>query len=97
MAADPIVWIIDAQQWPRACLRAELIERGLEAVGYTDLPDAAAALRHAGTSRPAVVVLELRDQAIERRLLDELMQGNIRVILLVGAVEANEQTVRGHN
>src|SRR5215471_17474158 len=31
---DPtVVWIIDAEQWPRALLRAELIERGFDAVG----------------------------------------------------------------
>ena len=29
-----VVWIIDVDQWPRAMLRAELIERGYDAVGY---------------------------------------------------------------
>jgi hypothetical protein len=33
----PVVWIIDAEQWPRALLRAELIEAGYEAIGFVRL------------------------------------------------------------
>jgi hypothetical protein len=32
----PVVWIIDPDQWPRAMLRAELIERGVDAVGLPE-------------------------------------------------------------
>ena len=35
----PVIWIIDAEQWPRALLRAELIERGYDAVGYVTVRD----------------------------------------------------------
>ena len=97
MTTDPVVWIIDAQQWPRAYLRAELIGRGFEAVGYTELSNAVAALRHRATTRPEIIVLELHDQAAERGLLDALKWSGIPVILLVGAVEANEQAVTRYN
>ena len=94
MATQTVVWIIDSQQWPRAYLRAELIERGFEAVGFIDLADALAALRQRATPRPAVIVLELREQAIAKNLLAALMGTGIPLILLVGALEANEQVVK---
>ena len=56
------VWIIDDQQWPRAALRAELLERGYEAVGFRRVLHALARLEEADVARPAVVVLELRGQ-----------------------------------
>jgi hypothetical protein len=94
METGPLVWIIDAQQWPRAYLRAELVERGFNAVGHPDLSEAVAVLRSRSVSWPAVIVLELRDQATERELLDVLMRTRIPVVLLVGAVEANEQLIK---
>jgi hypothetical protein len=33
MTTPPTVWIVDNEQWPRVCLRAELIERGQELMG----------------------------------------------------------------
>jgi hypothetical protein len=49
------VWIIDSEQWPRALLRAELIERGFDAVGYERAGDAS-------PSRfPDVIVVDLHD------------------------------------
>src|SRR5262249_50523834 len=38
------VWIVDGEQWPRACLCAELIERGLDGRGFVTLQDAVDAL-----------------------------------------------------
>ncbi len=52
-----IIWIIDHEQWPRALLRAELIERGYDAVGYVTVEDAAQTI---GSRFPDVVVVELR-------------------------------------
>ena len=37
---EPAVWVIDSEQWPRACLRAELIERGYDAYGFISIGDA---------------------------------------------------------
>ena len=43
----PVVWIIDWEQWPRANLRALLLDRGFDAIGFRELEEAekAAALR----------------------------------------------------
>ena len=97
MATKPLIWIIDNQQWPRAYLRAELIERGFEAVGYTDLASAVASLGHSPRFRLSALVLELRDQTVETRLLDVMMKTGIPVILLVGLVEANEPVVKQYD
>ncbi|MDP3045929.1 MAG: hypothetical protein Q8O07_00420, partial [Chloroflexota bacterium] len=59
---QPSVWIIDDEQWPRATLRAELLARGYEAVGFRRVMHALARLEDADVPRPAIVVLELRDQ-----------------------------------
>jgi hypothetical protein len=86
----PIIWIIDSRHWPRAYLRAELIERGLEAIGYKRLSEAVAVLRIKSVIRPAAIVLELHDQYIEPRLLDALTRSGIPVLLLKGTFGTNE-------
>jgi hypothetical protein len=97
MATKPLICIINNQQWPRAYLRAELIERGFEAVGFTDLAGAITALGHFPSAKPSAVVLELRDQAIETRLMDIIMKMGIPMILLEGLVEANEPVVKQYH
>jgi len=64
-----VVWIIDAEHWPRALLRAELIERGFDAAGYVTVRDAIDSLPE---RRPDAIVVELRGQPIPlvERLLD---------------------------
>ena len=47
----PVVWIVDADHWPRAELRALLIERGYDAIGFESLVDAV--LRAAAAGRGA--------------------------------------------
>jgi hypothetical protein len=97
MTTKTLIWIINNQQWPRAYLRAELIERGFEAVGYTDLAKALAALSLPPRPRPKVIVLELRGQGVEPKLLDVITRTGIPLILLVGSVEANEPIVKQYN
>jgi DNA-binding NtrC family response regulator len=59
----PEVWIIDSDHWARACLRAELIERGYDAIGFESAAQAqAAAGSGAGVRVPQVVVVDLADQ-----------------------------------
>jgi FixJ family two-component response regulator len=84
---QPIVWIIDSEQWPRACLRAELIERGFDAVGYVTLSEALSALRLKETPRPQCIVLELRNQPLAKWSLQALARTRIPVIALAGSVE----------
>ena len=87
------VWIIDSEQWPRATLRAELLARGYEAVGFRRLLHALARLDDAGVPRPAAVVLELRDQPVSPALLGALGETGLPVILLGGAVELSDPSL----
>ncbi|HXG68694.1 MAG TPA: hypothetical protein VNO70_26595 [Blastocatellia bacterium] len=91
--AEPVVWVIDAEQWPRACLRAELIERGLDAVGYTETLPALVALHHPRTTKPQVIVLELRGQHMKKESLGALARSGVPVIILGGAAELREPVV----
>ena len=90
-----MAWIVDDQQWPRACLRAELIERGYNAVGFVRLAHALAALRHSHVARPRIIVLGLRGMAFERGDLDTLARSGIPVVPLGGAAELKDTAVSG--
>ena len=66
------IWIIDCEHWPRALLRAELIERGFDAVGYARAADAV-------PSRfPDAIVVELR--GVNREEVAELFKIGVPVI-----------------
>ena len=67
---EVIVWIVDSEHWPRACLRAELIERGYDAVGFLELEKALAAIRAPDLRKPRAIVLELRDQVLSPPTLE---------------------------
>jgi DNA-binding NtrC family response regulator len=84
------VWVIDAEQWPRACLRAELMERGFEVIGFDQMTRAMAALRNGLYQRPFLVILELRCLAAQPSQIKALVRLNMPKILLGGAVELNE-------
>src|SRR5947209_20330994 len=86
-----IVWIIDSEQWPRALLRAELIELGFDAPGFLTLGDAFAA----GPSRlPDVIVVEARGQALTPERVARLFDLRVPVLLIGGALELNEPWLR---
>ena len=46
------IWIISNQHWPRAFLRAELMERGYEVDSFEGMPQALSALEDCRTGRP---------------------------------------------
>ena len=69
------VWIIDPEQWPRALLRAELIERGYDAVGYLSVEDAS---RTVGQRFPDVIIVDLR--GVNRDEAAQLFQLGVPVI-----------------
>jgi DNA-binding NtrC family response regulator len=77
-----VVWIIDPDQWPRAMLRAELIELGLDAVGYVKPADA---LAHLGARFPDAIVVDLRDAT--REAITQLFQIGVPVIGVAGLPE----------
>jgi hypothetical protein len=90
----PVVWIVDREHWPRAYLRAELIERGFDAVGFESLVDALTALHRRLYETPQVILIELRDLPVEREGLSALIGFGVPTIALGGAVELNRQVVR---
>lgn len=81
----PVVWIIDVEQWPRAMLRAELIERGFDAVGWFTAGDAIEALP---TRPPDVIVVDLRGQPL--RLVARLRDIGVPVVVVGGIPEIND-------
>ena len=87
------VWLVSAEQWPRACLRAELIERGYEAVGFVSVQDMLEALR-AERRKPAAIVLDLRGQGLGAEQLRALAGAQVPLGAIGGTVEAAEEPVR---
>ena len=86
-----LIWIIDAEHWPRALLRAELLERGFDAVGFETIEDALAA----DPSRfPGVIVLEARNQELTAARVAKLFDLRVPLLLLGGAIELNEPWLR---
>ncbi|HSP17528.1 MAG TPA: hypothetical protein VLV78_22475 [Thermoanaerobaculia bacterium] len=85
MADEPVVWIIDADQWPRAMLRAEMIERGFDAVGYITVRDAIDSIP---MRRPEAIVVDLRGQPIP--LVERLLKIGVPVVVVGGVLEINE-------
>lgn len=88
-----VIWIIDSQHWPRANLRAELIERGFEAVGYINPAHALAAFRYPLIKEPHLIVLELCDLILERHELEALVRIGVPIILLGGVTELNQKLI----
>lgn len=90
-----MIWVIDSQQWPRAYLRAELLERGYIAIGFVSVRQALAALNLGHYPRPQVIVLELFALGAERWEIATLMHHGLPTILLGGAAQLNAEWVKG--
>jgi hypothetical protein len=88
------VWIIDADHWPRACLRAELIERGYEAVGFVTVGDALAALAHRPEQRPLLAAIHLQGQSLTAERLAPLLRAGFPVVAIGGGAEWGTEAVR---
>ncbi len=94
LEAKPVIWIIDSQQWPRAYLRAELIERGFDVVGFVELGEALAAFNDPEYVTPRLIVLELQRQSITKTDLEVLALFGIPAVALGGAAELSEERVK---
>lgn len=79
------IWIIDADHWPRAYLRAELLERGYDVVGFVTVGDALARLALRFGSPPALVAIDLQGQSPVE--LAPLLRGRYPVLAIGGATE----------
>jgi hypothetical protein len=91
-----VVWVIGSDHWPRAYLRAELIERGVDAIGFVTLRDALVRLvaARSGAPHPALVIIDLHDQTTSDRALSTLLSGEFPVIAIGGAAEWADQVLR---
>src|SRR5262245_2834021 len=90
---EPVLWVVDSEQWPRACLRAELIERGYDAYGFITILDALNSLSRSASPKPELIILELRDQSLSIDLLERLCSLGIPTIVLGGITELSDPLI----
>ena len=88
------IWIIDRQQWPQACIRAELQERGYHAIGFGDIAHAITALCWGIYPRPDLIVLEFFEAGCGKESLEAISKPAIPVVLLGGGVALDQDAVR---
>jgi DNA-binding response OmpR family regulator len=87
---QPSIWIISLETWPRALLRAELIEQGYDARGYLTIEQALVELMRNPAGKPQVIILDLNAQTITHALLSALEREGVPTVILGGAVELND-------
>jgi hypothetical protein len=90
----PRVWIVNADHWPRAYLRAELIERGYDATGFETSKDAVIRLLVARSQRPALLVIDLHGQVIDDKLGGLLLRERLPVLAIADAT-SSDSALRG--
>ena len=76
---------MSADQWPRAYLRAELIERGYDAVGFVTMKDALLRLMLARTRRPALLVADLHGQEVNEKMGATLFREHVPLLIVTDA------------
>jgi len=92
MAEVPI-WIVGADHWPRALLRAELIERGYDATGFATLEDAVRRLMLPPARRPALLVLDRRDQVVDERTSSLLSRARVPILVVADIAHPGGETL----
>ena len=91
---EPVVWVVDSKQWPRACLRAELIERGYDPYGFIAITDALDSYSNGVSPKPEVLSLEFRGQNLTQQVVESIRHLGIPTILLGGNAELSDPLVR---
>jgi len=91
---EPVLWVIDSEQWPRAYLRAELIERGYDAYGFMTVSDALDSLSRRAWATPEAIILELREQHLTNELVEALRNLRIQTVVLGGASELIDPLIK---
>jgi hypothetical protein len=94
---EPVLWVIDSEQWPRACLRAELIERGYNPYGFIAIADALDWLARGRSPKPKAIVLELGGQNLTAQALDDIRRLQVPAILLGGNAELTDPVIAGRH
>lgn len=87
------VWIISVEQWPRAMLRAELIELGYDAVGFLSIDDALLRLYRRPGQKPKAIILDLNELDISQARLAALRRNAIPIAILGGSAELADPAV----
>lgn len=82
---ESVIWVIDADHWPRAMLRAELIEHGFDAVGYETVSDAIESLP---MRPPDVIVVDVRGQPMPQAA--KLPRIGVPVIVVAGLADVHD-------
>jgi hypothetical protein len=85
--AGQVVWLIDPEHWLRALLRAELIERGYDAIGFTSMEDAIFRLAVERHRRPRLVLVNLSGQQVTPGAIALLGAGGVPVLGIGSATE----------
>jgi hypothetical protein len=83
----PVVWLVDPDHWPRALLRAELIERGYDAIGFAGLDEAIVRLATERRRRPRLVLINLSGQPVTPGAVSLLSAGSVPVLGVAGATD----------
>jgi hypothetical protein len=86
----PRIWIVNEAHWPRAYLRAELIERGYDAVGFETLGDVVLMLALARAPRPTLLILDLHGQQLDDSRRAALLREGIPILAVVGAARSED-------
>lgn len=89
-----VIWIVDNQQWPRSNIRAELMERGFEVIGFTNPRHAVTAYKNRLYERPKIIILELVGLDADDDEISALRCIGVPAIVLGGAVELNRERVK---
>jgi hypothetical protein len=82
------VWVIGSDHWPRAFLRAELIERGFDALGFERIEDALFELAMRSGPRPRLVVVDVHGARPAEKLMAALFRLGVPVVAVAGATGA---------
>ena len=91
---EPVLWVIDSEQWPRACLRAELIERGYDPYGFITISNALDSLSRGASPPPELIILESRGQDLSHHVVAAIRDLQIPTIVLGGSLELNEPLIK---
>jgi DNA-binding response OmpR family regulator len=89
----PPIWIVDSDHWPRAYLRAELLEHGYDAAGFETLKDALLTLALPRARRPALLIIHLPGQTIDDDARTALARARIPILAVAGAGRADDQSL----
>lgn len=92
MVRGDAIWIVNADHWPRAYLRAELIERGYDAIGFETLKDALVRLGPGPGAPPALLILDLHGQIPSDGERRALSQRGVPILAVLDAAQSDDQS-----